>query len=83
MAPHTLRPQPSTGVWLRDLLAAAGGPSHAPAGGPDGLHVQFEGLDADPLTGAAYGASIPLDRALSPQGDVLSEATPTNPNEDL
>jgi sulfite oxidase len=33
-------------------------------------HVVFEGLDHD-MTGASYGASIPLQRALSPSSDVL------------
>lgn len=32
--------------------------------------LQFEGLDAD-LSGAPYGASIPLSKALDPRGDVL------------
>ncbi|MXQ97789.1 hypothetical protein E5288_WYG018385 [Bos mutus] len=33
-------------------------------------HVCFEGLDSDP-TGTAYGASIPLARAMDPEAEVL------------
>jgi DMSO/TMAO reductase YedYZ molybdopterin-dependent catalytic subunit len=32
-------------------------------------HVQFEGLDRD--FEKNYGASIPIDKALSPDGDVI------------
>ena len=32
--------------------------------------MQFEGVDAD-VTGARYGASIPVAKALDPRGDVL------------
>ncbi|CAL8335958.1 unnamed protein product [Lota lota] len=58
-----------SGALLRDVLLAAGG------GGPDAAarharHVQFEGLDSD-AAGTAYGASIPLRKALSEDGDVL------------
>lgn len=55
------------GAKLRDVLLAAGY-------GPDvtswARHVQFEGLDKD-VTGTAYGASIPISKALSEDGDVL------------
>lgn len=33
-------------------------------------HVHFEGLDKD-VTGTAYGASVPLNKAMSEEGDVL------------
>jgi hypothetical protein len=33
-------------------------------------HVQFEGLDKD-LTNQNYGASVPMDKAMSPRGDVI------------
>ena len=49
------------GVRLADVLADAG---LGPAGEPDEMHVQLSGLEA-------YGASIPLRKALDPQGDVL------------
>ncbi|XP_004069293.1 sulfite oxidase, mitochondrial isoform X2 [Oryzias latipes] len=56
-----------SGARLRDVLLAAGF-------GPDvaqwARHVHFEGLDKD-VTGAAYGASIPLNKAVSEEGDVL------------
>lgn len=54
-----------TGVRLRDVLAYAGMSEKQ-----DFRHVQFEGLDHD-LSGDHYGASIPIDKALSPDGDVL------------
>ena len=34
------------------------------------LHVQFEGYDAD-TEGTCYGASIPVERAADPRGEVL------------
>jgi len=59
------------GVKLADVLADAGlDPSvraASPGSGGDGdgeMHVQFSGLEA-------YGASIPLCKALDPHGDVL------------
>ncbi|XP_069908469.1 sulfite oxidase, mitochondrial isoform X1 [Oryctolagus cuniculus] len=53
------------GARLCDVLVQAGHQlSEAEA------HVCFEGLDSDP-TGTAYGASIPLARALDPAADVL------------
>lgn len=33
-------------------------------------HVHFEGLDVDP-TGQHYGASIPIEKAMDPSGDVI------------
>ncbi len=53
------------GVYLRDVLAAAGVGESKVA-----KHVHFEGLDADP-TGTVYGASIPIETALSECSDVL------------
>lgn len=55
-----------TGVRLRDVLAYAGLSEKQ----KDVHHVQFEGLDQD-LSGDHYGASIPINKALSPEGDVL------------
>uniref|UniRef100_A0A1A7XMD9 Sulfite oxidase n=1 Tax=Iconisemion striatum TaxID=60296 RepID=A0A1A7XMD9_9TELE len=56
-----------SGARLRDVLLAAGF-------GPDvaqwARHVQFEGLDKD-VTGTSYGASIPLNKAIGEEGDVL------------
>lgn len=34
-------------------------------------HVQFDGLDTDPVQGTSYGASIPVDRALNPDNDII------------
>ncbi|KAI0400113.1 Oxidoreductase, molybdopterin-binding domain-containing protein [Xylaria palmicola] len=50
------------GVRLRDVLADAGLPLGSP--GEDARHVQFSGLEA-------YGASIPIESAIDPRGDVL------------
>ncbi|KAL4433958.1 hypothetical protein ABPG75_000399 [Micractinium tetrahymenae] len=55
-----------TGVRLRDVLLAAG----LEDDDPEVQHIQFEGLDAD-MAGATYGASIEVDKAMSPHGDVL------------
>lgn len=52
-----------TGVLLRDVLADAGLPLHLPLP-PDIKHAQFLGSEA-------YGASIPISKAVSPAGDVL------------
>ncbi|XP_059477284.1 sulfite oxidase [Neocloeon triangulifer] len=55
-----------TGVRLRDVLLAAGLKED-----PKGVeHIQFEGLDTDPSMNP-YGASIPIEKALDPKGDVL------------
>ncbi|KAI1272345.1 Oxidoreductase, molybdopterin-binding domain-containing protein [Xylaria sp. FL0933] len=50
------------GVRLRDVLADAGLSLSDP--GEDARHVQFSGLEA-------YGASIPIESAIDPHGDVL------------
>lgn len=50
------------GVRLRDVLADAGLSLANP--GEDARHVQFSGLEA-------YGASIPIESAIDPRGDVL------------
>ncbi|KAI0144455.1 Oxidoreductase, molybdopterin-binding domain-containing protein [Xylariaceae sp. FL1272] len=50
------------GVRLRDVLADAGLSVTDP--GEDARHVQFSGLEA-------YGASIPIESAVDPRGDVL------------
>ncbi|KAI2638417.1 Oxidoreductase, molybdopterin-binding domain-containing protein [Xylaria nigripes] len=50
------------GVRLRDVLADAGLSLTEP--GEGARHVQFSGLEA-------YGASIPIDSAIDPHGDVL------------
>ncbi|XP_065350940.1 sulfite oxidase isoform X2 [Cloeon dipterum] len=55
-----------TGVRLRDVLLAAGLKDDQP--GVE--HVQFEGLDTDPSM-HPYGASIPIEKAMDPKGDVL------------
>ncbi|XP_029809713.1 sulfite oxidase, mitochondrial isoform X1 [Suricata suricatta] len=53
------------GARLCDVLAKAG---HQLC--ETEAHVCFEGLDSDP-TGTAYGASIPLARAMDPEAEVL------------
>ena len=55
-----------TGVKLVDLLGVIG----ANRSEESVKHVQFEGLDLDP-SGSPYGASIPAERALDPNADVL------------
>lgn len=51
-----------TGVRLRDILHDTGFPVNDP---PDEVqHIQFQGSEA-------YGASIPIEKALSRKGDVL------------
>uniref|UniRef100_A0A4W6F3D2 sulfite oxidase n=1 Tax=Lates calcarifer TaxID=8187 RepID=A0A4W6F3D2_LATCA len=56
-----------SGAKLRDVLLAAG---YGPDVAKWARHVQFEGLDKD-VTGTTYGASIPLNKAVSEEGDVL------------
>ncbi|XP_059186046.1 sulfite oxidase, mitochondrial [Centropristis striata] len=56
-----------SGARLRDVLLAAG---YGPDVAKWAVHVQFEGLDKD-VTGTTYGASIPLRKAVSEEGDVL------------
>jgi sulfite oxidase len=58
-----------TGVWLRDVLRAADFCADGDASSAS--HVVFEGLDRDPTDGKGYGASIPIQRALDPNADVL------------
>ena len=55
-----------SGVKLRDVLRYAGFDEDS----SEVLHVQFEGLDSD-ISGTCYGASIPIDKAMGSQGDVL------------
>ncbi|KAM3620696.1 uncharacterized protein V6R79_000712 [Siganus canaliculatus] len=55
------------GARLRDVLLAAG---YVPDVARSARHVQFEGLDRD-VTGTSYGASIPLNKAVAEDGDVL------------
>lgn len=55
-----------SGVRLKDFLAASGLE-------PDSTkfqHVQFESIDRDP-TGAPFGSSIPISKALDHYGDVI------------
>ncbi|XP_067320039.1 sulfite oxidase, mitochondrial [Anolis sagrei] len=52
------------GARLRDVLMQAGYKQD------DEGHVCFEGLDKD-QSGTVYGASIPFEKAMSPEGDVL------------
>ncbi|XP_028855337.1 sulfite oxidase, mitochondrial [Denticeps clupeoides] len=56
-----------SGARLRDILLYAG---YGPEVATKAQHVQFEGLDCD-VTGTTYGASIPLAKAVSEEGDVL------------
>lgn len=56
-----------SGARLRDVLQAAGYGSDVAKWA---RHVLFEGLDKD-VTGTTYGASIPLNKAVSEEGDVL------------
>ncbi|XP_029288391.1 sulfite oxidase, mitochondrial [Cottoperca gobio] len=56
-----------SGARLRDVMLAAG---YGPDVAQRAFHVQFEGLDKD-VTGSTYGASIPLNKAVSEEGDVL------------
>lgn len=56
-----------SGAKLRDVLLAAG---YGPDVAQWARHVHFEGLDKE-ITGSAYGASIPINKAVSEEGDVL------------
>lgn len=47
-------------MWLRDVLAKVG-----VDGNTELRHVHTEGLDQP------YGASIPMEKAISPTGDVM------------
>jgi len=53
------------GVYLRDLLRDAG----INLDDENLAHIQFEGLDCDETS--CYGASIPIEKAMSSTGDVL------------
>ena len=55
-----------TGVRLKDVLEYLG----IDLKNKEIKHVHFLGLDADP-TGTTYGASIPIDKVFSENGDVL------------
>ncbi|XP_071448765.1 sulfite oxidase [Hetaerina americana] len=55
-----------SGPRLYDVLRAAG----LKEGQPGVQHVQFEGLDTDP-SNVPYGASIPIEKAMDPNGDVI------------
>ncbi|XP_066992012.1 sulfite oxidase, mitochondrial isoform X2 [Anabrus simplex] len=55
-----------SGARLYDVLRAAGLQEDQP--GVE--HIQFEGLDTD-AANVPYGASIPLEKAMDPKGDVL------------
>lgn len=57
-----------TGVRLRDVLIHAG-ISEEEVQKFGIRHLQFEGLDHDSAT--SYGASIPIDKAMNPMGDVI------------
>eukprot|EP00892_Ulva_mutabilis_P010675 jgi/Ulvmu1/7980/UM004_0213.1 len=54
-----------SGARLSDVLRDIGA-----APGPDAQHVQFVGLDCD-MTGERYGASVPLEKALSDAGECV------------
>lgn len=56
-----------SGARLRDVLQATG---YRPEVAQSARHVQFEGLDKD-ASGTTYGASIPINKAVSEEGDVL------------
>jgi sulfite oxidase len=56
-----------TGVRLIDLLKAC----QADLTDERIKHVEFEGLDADPVQGSAYAASVPAERVLDARADVL------------
>ena len=57
-----------TGVRLRDVLEHAGLNQDEEG---QVKHIHLEGLDQNPLTGECYGASIPIEKALSATGDCL------------
>ncbi|EDO45092.1 predicted protein [Nematostella vectensis] len=57
------------GALLKDVLKYAG-LSEDDVERLEINHVQFEGLDTD-ITGATYGASIPIQKAISSRGDVI------------
>lgn len=67
-----------TGARLRDILEDAG----IDVFDPKIKHIQFEGADKDPLTGAAYGASIPIEKARNDETIVAYEMNGDNIPED-
>jgi len=56
-----------SGARLLDVLEAAG---FSDEKYPHARHVIFEGLDTDPAN-SPFGASIPIEKAADPRGDVL------------
>lgn len=56
-----------TGVRLKDVLKYC----KADMTRESLKHIQFEGLDADPVQGTCYGASIPVERYLSYEDDII------------
>lgn len=60
-----------TGTRLRDVLVHAGLKQDEEGEEGQVKHIHLEGLDQNPLTGESYGASIPIEKALSPSGDCL------------
>ncbi|XP_034022720.1 sulfite oxidase, mitochondrial [Thalassophryne amazonica] len=56
-----------SGARLKDVLLAAG---YRPETAQWAHHVHFEGLDKD-VTGTTYSASIPINKAVCEEGDVL------------
>jgi len=58
-----------TGVLLKDVLRYAGFDDSS-VQKTGAKHIQFEGADHD-ITGSTYGASIPVNSALSSEKDVL------------
>ncbi|KAG8229825.1 hypothetical protein J437_LFUL008793 [Ladona fulva] len=55
-----------SGPRLYDVLTDAG----LKVDQPGVHHIQFEGLDTDPAN-VPYGASIPIEKAMDPNGDVI------------
>lgn len=57
-----------SGARLRDVLIHAG---FKEENFPNVEHVHLEGVDSNPLTGECYGASIPIEKAMSLKGDCI------------
>jgi len=58
---------------LRAAASRAAGARGAPTPRPARAqveHIQFEGMDSD-VSGTCYGASIPVDKAVTPRDDVI------------
>ena len=64
--PNAISTAEWTGVRLKDVLKYLG----VDLTNKEIKHVHFVGLDSDP-TGSTYGASIPIDKVLNENGDVL------------